>query len=284
MKAREYQYLIDLRDSPDWLDETGHLPNIHYTAALAQYSLEKDHKRPHDESTASLSSAIQQFPWLIAPLFFVLKLSFPADFPPTTPPSPLQALYVDLYLYRSKDLWSIPEISAWLLRTAQAVAPLIPDAPPPTDAQVPLNVARQLYVMNVPALMSHIPREYLSGPQMAIDPLPPPDSVSPYGLRLRLLEAEMAQERAVQNLLHFRPPEGEEMEVRAEGGGRGEGDDEAGEEAVGEGGEELDEQGLLGHIVANFRNAFTWFQGGEQADDEEEEEEGQDRNAINDVD
>jgi Transcriptional repressor TCF25 len=267
MKAREYQYLIDLRDSPDWLDETGYLLNIHYTAALAQYSLEKDQKTSHEDSTASLAAAIERFPWLIAPLFFALKLSFPADFPPTTPPSTLQALYVDLYLHRSKDLWSIPEISAWLVRTAASVAAQIPESPPPSAAQVPLNVARHLYVMNVPGLMSHIPREYLSGAQMAIDPLPPADSVSPYALRLTLLERQMAQERAVQNLLNFRGPEERREErhedVEAEG-------EEDGEEE--EGGEE-DEEGLLGHILANFRNAFAWFQGGGEPDDEEEEEE-----------
>jgi Transcriptional repressor TCF25 len=271
MKAREYQYLVDLRDSPDWIDETGYLLNIHYTAALAQYSLEKDQKTSHEGSTASLGAAIRRFPWLIAPLFFALKLSFPADFPPTAPRSALQALYVDLYLHRSKDLWSIPEISTWLVRTATTVGPQISDGEPTSDARIPLNVARHLYVMNVPGLMSHIPREYLSGAQMAIDPLPPLDSVSPYALRLRSLEREMAQERAVQNLLNFRGAE----EIRREDRGEeeaGEGEEGVGEEGVGEEGEG-DEEGLLGHILTNFRNAFAWFQGGGEPDDEEEEEE-----------
>jgi len=181
MRAREYNYLIELRDSPDWLDETGYLLNLHYSAALAEYMLEKDQKRTHEKSSETLSQTIQRFPWLIAPLFYELKLTFPADFPPTVPPSPLQALYTDLYIYRSKDLWTPPEISTWLTNVAKSTATQVtqPESTQ-TISQVPLNVARQIFVMSVPSLMGHIPREYTAGAQMSTDPLPPPVSISPY--------------------------------------------------------------------------------------------------------
>src|SRR5271169_3058851 len=95
MKAREYSYLVELRDSREWIDETGYLLNIHYSAALAEYMLEKDQKKSHEKSSEALSRVIQRFPWLIAQLFYTLKLDFPAEFPTTVPPSPLQSLYTD---------------------------------------------------------------------------------------------------------------------------------------------------------------------------------------------
>ena len=274
MKAREYSYFIALRDSPDWVHETRHLLNIQYTAALAEYMLEKDQKKSHETSTESLSRAIQHFPWLIAPLFFSLKLPFPHDFPPTTPPSPLQSVYTDLYIHRSKDLWSVPEISNWLVSTAKATASKIEESTAPTsDDKIPLNVARHLFVMNVPELLSHIPREYLAGAQLASDPLPPPDSVSPYEMRLKMIEQQLAQDRMIRDLLNF--PEraavglqGLAVEGEVERGGEDEGVNGEDEDEFDEG----DDQGILGHIFENFRNAFSWFQGGGHSGDDEEGE------------
>jgi hypothetical protein len=180
MKAREYQYLIDLRDADEWIDETGYLLNIHYSAALAEYMLEKDQKKDHTNSSEALARAIQRFPWLIAQLFFELKLTFPANFPTTVPPSPLQAVYTDLYIHRSKELWTIAEISSWLNAVAKQTASQVDPSAPQSEATIPMNVARHVYVMGVPALMSHVPREYTSRTQLAIDPLPPPNSISPY--------------------------------------------------------------------------------------------------------
>ena len=283
MKAREYSYLIDLRDSPDWIDETRHLLNIHYTAALGEYMLEKDQKTSHEVSTESLSRAIQQFPWLIAPLFFALKLSFPHDFPPTTPPSPLQSVYTELYLHRSKDLWSVPEVSTWLVSTATATAGKVEESTAPTsDANIPLNVARHLFVMNVPGLLGHIPGEYLSGAQMASDPLPPLDSVSPYETRLRIIEQQLARDRMIRDFLNFPERAAAEAQDLAVDG---EGERGVVEEGVNEDEDEFEEgngEGILGHIFENFRNAFSWFQGGVHPGDDEEGEE--DENVLENLD
>jgi len=284
MKAREYSYVIGLRDSPDWIHETHDLLNIQYTAALAEYMLEKDQKKSHETSTESLSHAIQRFPWLIAPLFFALKLSFPPDFPPTMPPSPIQSVYTELYLHRSKDLWSVSEISNWLVSTAKATASKLEESTAPTsDDKIPLNVARHLFVMNVPELLGHIPREYLAGAQLASDPLPPPDSVSPYEMRLKIIEQQLAQDRIIRDLLNFPErvaalPRGLEVEGEVE---RGAGEEDVNGEDEDEF-EEGDDQGILGHIFENFRNAFSWFQSGGHAGDDEEGEE--DENGLENVD
>jgi hypothetical protein len=98
IRSREYDYLIQLRDSTDWIDETNQLLNIPYSASLAQYLLEKQQKVTHEKSSESLASTIKLFPWLIAPLFYELKIPFPPAFPITAPPSTLQSLYTDLYI------------------------------------------------------------------------------------------------------------------------------------------------------------------------------------------
>lgn len=268
MKAREYNYLIELRDSPEWIDETGYLLNIHYTAALAEYMLEKDSKKNHDRSSESLSQAIQRFPWLIAQLFYALKITFPPTFPTTVPPSPLQSLYTDLYIHRSKDLWTILEISTWLLTVTKQVASKVVEPPPSqTVASVPLNVARHIFVMNAPALMSHIPREYTSRTQLASDPLPPENSVSPYDASMRSIPGITRDEGALHQWIANIVRGNQLVDPAVEG--VEEDEDEEGEED-----EEDEEQreSLVAQLTNMFRNTFQWFEGGQQDPEEDDDE------------
>jgi Transcriptional repressor TCF25 len=265
MKSREYQYLIDLRDSSEWIDETGHLLNIHYTAAFAEYMLEKDQKKDHIHSSQSLSRAIQRFPWLIAQLFYTLKLNFPPEFPTTVPPSPLQALYTDLYIHRSKDLWTIAEVSSWLVTITKQIAPeVVEPVPSQTSASIPRNVARHIYVMNVPALMSHIPRQYTSQTQLGIDPLPPEISISPYDAPMRSLPGIAQDESALQRWIaglvrgqeNEAPQEDEEEETDEE--------------------EEENQETLVAQLTNTLRNVFAWFGTGQQGPREDDDDHEQD--------
>jgi Transcriptional repressor TCF25 len=266
MKAREYHYLIDLRDSPEWIDETGYLLNIHYTAALAEYTLEKEQKKDHTKSSESLSKAIQKFPSLIAQLFYALKITFPANFPTTLPPSPLQALYNDLYIHRSKELWIIPEISQWLNIVTKEIAKKVVEPPPSqTLESIPLNVARHIFVMNVPALMSHIPREYTSRTQLASDPLPPENSISPYDAPIRSLPRMARDENALNRWIAGL--------VRGE---REANPAEIVEEEEDEDEEEEEEQNdtLVAQLTNTFRNVFGWFSREQNPRDDEPQDDG----------
>jgi Transcriptional repressor TCF25 len=268
MKAREYSYLVELRDSPEWIDETGYLLNIHYTAALAEYMLEKDSKKNHDASSESLSQAIHQFPWLIAQLFYALKIPFPPAFPTTVPPSPLQALYTDLYIHRSKDLWIIPEISAWLASVTKRIAADVVEPPASQIVEsVSLNVARHIFVMNVPVLMSHIPREYTSRTQLASDPLPPENSVSPYDASMRSLPGMARDEGALHRWIAGLVRGNQiPMERRLD-------DDESEDEDVDDddADEEENRETFVTQLTNTFRNAFSWFATREEDDEEDEE-------------
>jgi Transcriptional repressor TCF25 len=262
MKVREYTYLIQLRDSPEWIDETGYLLNIHYTAALAEYMLEKDQKKSHDGSSESLSQAIQRFPWLIAQLFYALKITFPPEFPTTVPPSPLQALYTDLYVHRSRDLWTIPEISSWLTSVTKRIASEIVEPKPSLmKVSIPLNVARHVFVMNVPALMSHIPREYTSRTQLASDPLPPENSVSPYDAPMRSLPGIVRDEGALNRWIVALVRGNRELELAEE-----EDEEEDEEDDL----EEEHQESLVTQLTNTFRNAFSWFGGRDEEPEEEE--------------
>jgi Transcriptional repressor TCF25 len=280
MKAREYTYLIDLRDSLEWIDETGYLINIHYSAALAEYMLEKDQKKDHVKSSESLSRAIQRFPWLIAQLFFELKITFPGEFPTTVPPSPLQALYTDLYIHRSKELWAIPVISSWLSTVTKQVAPQIKPAPvSQTTSTIPLNVARHVFVTGVPALITHIPREYTARTQLASDPLPPAHSVSPYDAPIRSLPG-IARDATVAN----RWIGDLVMNMRAGNLDEGEVDDEDDVDALDDNGRTLGpdavvegeaRETLVAQLTNTFRNVFGWFGTQEGPQDDEPQDDGQ---------
>jgi len=272
MKSREYEYLVDLRDSHEWIDETGYLLNVHYTAALADYMLEKDAKKNHSVSSESLSQAIQRFPWLIAQLFYTLKITFPPDFPTTVPPSQLQSLYTDLYIHRSKDLWTAPEISTWLQSVAkQTASKVVEPKPSHTADTIPLNVARHIFVMNVPALMSHIPREYTSRTQLASDPLPPGGSVSPYDALMRSLPGlardESALNRWIQGIVRGG---GNEEDVEEEEDDDDDDDDDDDGHLIGE--EEEPNETLVAQLTNAIRNTFSWFGGGRHVLDADEEE------------
>lgn len=275
IKAREYSYLIDLRDSKEWIDETGWLLNIHYTAALAEYMSEKDQKKDHTKSSESLSETIKRFPWLVAQLYYALKLKFPQEFPTTIPSSPLQALYTDLYIHRAKDLWAVPEISIWLQSVVTDVALQVVQPPPSqTLSHIPMNVARHLLVMNVPALMGHIPREYSSRTQLAIDPLPPENSISPYDAPMREMQETVRDEtalgRLVARLMRRQPPDMDGIELDdADFEGPDENDDDyyTDEELTDEFSDE-DNEGLVSQLTNTIRNAFRWLGGREEQPEE----------------
>lgn len=284
IKSREYNYLIQLRDSVDFIDETGYLLNIHYSAALAEYMLEKDRKISHINSTAALSDAIKRFPWLIAQLYYALKLTFPPEFPTTVPTSPLQALYTDLYIHRSRDLWTVTEISSWLTSVVKKVASEVIQPPPPIPgampSTIPMNVARQLLVMNVPSLMSHIPREYTSVTQLASDPLPPPNSISPYGAPVPLFPTmtdENARQRWIADLVRgaadANPARGEM------GDDQDEDLEEEDDEVEGSSEDEEHNETMVSQLTNAFRNIMGWF-GAQRQENEVEEEEGVDEPGV----
>lgn len=268
IKSKEYAYLIQLRDSKEWIDETGYLLNIHYSAALAEYLQEKDQKRNHEKSSKELERAILRFPWLIAQMFYALKLDFPAEFPSMAPPSPLQALYTELYIYRSKELWTPPEMSNWLRTVTKQIAPQVMEPEQSqTLASIPLNVARHLLVLNVPALLGHIPREYTTKAQLASDPFPPDNSISPYDAPMRSMRGmardETVLNRFVQGLVRGNPQgpaPGEPFE------------DDEDEEVTDEEYEEAEHnETLVAQLTNTFRNVFGWF-GARERDDRQQEE------------
>ena len=266
IKAREYNFLIDLRDSHEWIDETAYLLNIHFSASIAEYMREKEQKLDHTKSSEALSQAIQKFPWVIAQLFYALKLPFPSEFPTTVPPSPLQALYTDLYIHRSKELWTISELSTWLAKVSTGVATEVSSpSPSQTLESVPMNVARHIFVLNVPALLTHVPREYTARTQLATDPLPPVDSVSPYEASLRSLPGdEAALQRWIAGFI--RGERNEDQDGEAE---------DAFEEDQGDEGEEQDDGSFVAQLTNTFRYVFGWSNSrGDSAGEGQDEPQG----------
>ena len=129
--------------------------------------------------------------------------------------------------------------------------------------------------------MSHIPREYTSRTQLASDPLPPENSISPYDAPMRSLPGlardESALNRWVQGIVR-----GGGIQGMVRGGGNEEDveedeydDDDDDEHLIG--GEEEPNETLVAQLTNAIRNTFSWFGGGRHdLDADEEEQEARD--------
>ncbi|OLL22115.1 Transcription factor 25 [Neolecta irregularis DAH-3] len=174
IKAKQYEYAIQF--DKEWQEHQFNLPNIQLSAALARRHLEKLNKEPHVESFQMLVAAADEWPWFIAPLLESLNLGVPPQFRAWSPPSQLQALYVDLYVHRAAELWNDPDIITFLLESI-----VLSDPPRITtewpEEPIPENVARHIIVLDVSKLIRHLPNHYKST-VLSFDPLPPHDAVS----------------------------------------------------------------------------------------------------------
>jgi len=123
--------------------------------------------------------------------------------------------------------------------------------------------------------MSHIPREYTSRTQLASDPLPPEDSISPYDAPMRSLPrlARNAGElnRWLQDIVRGG---GNEEEVEDDDDDDEQVDDEDEEDMIGE--QEEPNETLVAQLTNAIRNTFSWFGGGTNNLDQEHEEDQDD--------
>lgn len=104
LKAKEYDYIIELKE---WHDQKylRRLPSFAFSYALAFFHKENTDDL-HIVSKEKIIEAVSSFPWVVRPLFLLLKLPIPNGYESLSPPTNLDALYMDIYLSRVKDIWN----------------------------------------------------------------------------------------------------------------------------------------------------------------------------------
>ena len=160
LKARQPERLLALAEHPAMRKKYADLPNIAFSAALAQLQLGND-------ATAAeyLSKALTKFPWMANMLY--QELNIDANLPPALwglqapDDNPRQKILARLYVERTKDIWKFPANAAFLVDVASNIynlprKPLLGAAP---DAAVPLSLARHVILTDIPAITTLLPRD-----------------------------------------------------------------------------------------------------------------------------
>lgn len=170
LKSRQFEALVDLATESSLADSYKRLPNIQTSLGLAYHRLGRV-----KESRAQLALAMSQFPSLFTRLAQELGIE---PVPPyiwgEMPPSTSIELYSELYIRRSKDIWNTPETIAILKEVANDNT-LPKDIIPEVD--ITLNDARHVFLSDIPAMLSLLPKEFLNRHTSSSDPLPPGDDL-----------------------------------------------------------------------------------------------------------
>lgn len=168
IRAHESKWFIDFCDS-EALDECDTAQDyIRQTLVLARLQ-----QKDAAGAKALAVEGMERLPWLYSSIFKSLNLDVPKAIWGMQPRDDHEALFTELYIHQTKQLWDNPQTTS-LLKEAASLAqkPSLDSLPPaPTAGR---NVGRFVYLDNTPALMGLVPGGMLHGfPNWDFDPLPP---------------------------------------------------------------------------------------------------------------
>lgn len=168
IRAHESKWFIDFCDS-EALDECDTAQDyIRQTLVLARLQ-----QKDTAGAKALLIEGMERIPWLYSGLFKALNLDVPKSIWGMQPRNQHENLFVELYIYQTKNLWDNPQATSLLKEAATAAKK--PDWS--SFATTPLagrNAGRFVYLDNTPSLMGLVPGGMLSeSPNWEFDPLPP---------------------------------------------------------------------------------------------------------------
>ncbi|RMZ89410.1 hypothetical protein DV736_g3357, partial [Chaetothyriales sp. CBS 134916] len=184
LAGRSHDQLLELAADHAYGHAWRHLPNIQISLALAHLRA----KQPR-EARKQLAMAIHQYPYLLSALASGLDISpVPKSLWGKFPATEAQKLYTELYLHRAKALWNTPEASALLVEVADSMAyysSITSALEPAPKLEISLEEARHVLMLDVPSLISLLPRRFTTLPTSSSDPLPPPSSTNNSSFTLR---------------------------------------------------------------------------------------------------
>ncbi|KAF2461717.1 transcriptional repressor TCF25-domain-containing protein [Lineolata rhizophorae] len=196
LRARQPKAIVDLAESP-WFEERWRgLCNVQYSVGLA-------HVQAGDARLGreKLRSAIEDAPWVAAALFRELNLE---PIPPAIwgrkPRSLWETLSTRLYVSSARDLWNTPEATALLSEVASYAKP---DSAQVDDRPISDNVARHVLLVDKPELVSLVASSIKGRDLSSFDPLPPPQSLSPYRIERPRPTSREQMQQELDDLTHF---------------------------------------------------------------------------------
>ncbi|KTW27614.1 hypothetical protein T552_02056 [Pneumocystis carinii B80] len=176
LMSKEYDYIIELSE---WHDQEylKRLPSFAFSLALALFHKENIDDL-HINSKEKIAIAACTFPWVIKSLFLLLELDIPNGYGSIDPPTDLDALYMDIYLSRAKDIWNTPKHLSFL-RSVFLKPPLVDENIKDLDYSIPAGVLRYVLLSGNRNFIQYLPPSITSQPIMEYD-IFPPDNFVPF--------------------------------------------------------------------------------------------------------
>ena len=184
LRGRQHDALIGLCSEEAFGEAWSHLPNMQISIALAYHRASQP--KP---ARQKLALAMHRYPYILSHLCSTLDVSpLPKSLWGQTPSTDAEKFYTELYVTRAKDLWSTPETIALLVEVAETLdsySQSWTSAPPAPKLEISLEDARHVMLLDIPALIALIPRNFRNLPTAQYDVLPPPSSIGDAGLTAR---------------------------------------------------------------------------------------------------
>ncbi len=178
LRSRQGGHFLELARHPIFKESWKSAPNIEISKALAEYKLGRA-----KDCRASLSTAIQTFPWVFERLFHELSIvHVPKSIWGTQAMTTVDKLLSELYVRRAKDLWNTPEAISLLVEVAESTSSETRERTGIITRDITLDEARHILLSDIPELISFIPRKFTTMETSSSDPLPPEDNLPSYHL------------------------------------------------------------------------------------------------------
>jgi len=197
LRARQFQWLVDLNTAWDPIRNLSQLPNFAYSVALAAFQLSqgKDEEKM-SKADLLLQEALLAFPSVLLPLLDKCSIEPHPGlmgehyFLDSRGESPALATLCSLYVCRTFHCWKEPEILPWLERGVVAVLERLKTGDVRAKASkeeratryqgLPRNIHRHIILSEHKEALSHLPPELKEANVVAYDPLQPLNSINTY--------------------------------------------------------------------------------------------------------
>ncbi|KAI8962086.1 DUF654-domain-containing protein [Daldinia sp. FL1419] len=173
IRAHESKWFIDLCDSE--ILDVNHAAQdgqdyIRQTIVLARLQ-----QKDTAGAKALLVEGMERLPWLYSCLFKALNLDVPKAIWGMSPRNRDEELHTNVYIHQTKSLWDNTQAISLLKETASEAKRADANKKFPASPSVGTNLARFVFLLEIPSLIGLIPRDLLdTSANWEFDPLPPP--------------------------------------------------------------------------------------------------------------
>lgn len=171
IRAYESDWFVDFCDSAilDKSPSQGGPEYIKQTLVLARLQL-----KDKDGAKALLIKGMRSLPWLYGHLFMSLNLDVPRSIWGMQPRTEGEELHTKVYVHQTRGLWDNAQAISILKKAAVETKRADVDATFLAPPLATVNLARFVYLLEIPSLIGAVPRELLNtSVNWEFDPLPP---------------------------------------------------------------------------------------------------------------